>query len=258
MPTEESDVTRKMALFVDLENLVLGVRETGDKKFKIKLVLQRLLEKGHVLIKRAYAAWRRFEDYKRPFHESAIEMVEIPGLRMSGKNSADIKMVVDVMDIAHQRDHVDTFVIASGDSDFSPLVSKLRENDKYVIGIGVKQSTSDLLRDNCDEFMYYGDLVRTHEQAQRMPVVEGAAERTVEGFRLLVDAIHALLRNNRDVVWGSMVKQTICRKSPSFEESYYGYKSFTQMLEDAQRHKVLTLEKDGRSGYRITGVAEVG
>jgi uncharacterized LabA/DUF88 family protein len=257
MATNDGDIDRKMGLFIDLENLVLGVRETGDHKFRIKLVLQRLLEKGHILAKRAYAAWRRFEEYKRPFHEAAIEMVEIPGRSIGGKNSADIKMVVDVMDLAAQKGHVDTFVIASGDSDFSPLVSKLRENDKYVIGVGVKQSTSELLRDNCDEFIYYGDLVRSAE-APQLPKIEGAAERTVEGFRLLVDAIHALARNNKDVVWGSMVKQTICRKNPSFEESYYGYKSFSHMLEDAQRHKILTLRKDDRSGYQITGVAEIG
>jgi len=258
MATVGEDIDRKMGVFIDLENLVLGARETGADKFKIKLVLQRLLEKGHILVKRAYAAWRRFEEYKRPFHEAAIEMIEIPGRSIGGKNSADIKMVVDAMDLAAQKGHVDTFVIASGDSDFSPLVSKLRENDKYVIGVGVKQSTSELLRDNCDEFLYYGDLVRTAEAVTHMPKIEGAAERTVEGFRLLVDAIHALARNNRETVWGSMVKQTVCRKNPSFDETYYGYKSFSQMLEDAQRHKILTLRKDDRSGYQITGVAEVG
>jgi uncharacterized protein (TIGR00288 family) len=253
-----ADTDRKIALFIDLENLVLGVREAGEKKFRVKLVLQRLLEKGHVLVKKAYAAWRRFEEYKRPFHEAAIEMVEIPGRSIGGKNSADIKMVVDVMDLSYQKDHVDTFVVASGDSDFSPLVSKLRENDKYVIGVGVKQSTSDLLRDNCDEFIYYGDLVRQAERTSKLPVIEGAAERTVEGFRLLVDAINGLIRNDKDVIWGSMVKQTLCRKNPSFEEGYYGYKSFTQMLEDAQRHKILSLRKDDRSGYQVTGVAELG
>ena len=252
----ESD--RKIGMFIDLENLVLGVREGGIKKFKVKLITQRMLEKGHILIKRAYAAWRRFEEYKRPFHEAAIEMIEIPGRSIGGKNSADIKMVVDVMDLATQKTHFDTFVIVSGDSDFSPLVSKLRENDKYVIGVGVKQSTSDLLRDNCDEFIYYGDLVRQADQVSKMPVIEGAAERTVEGFRLLVDAINGLIRNDKDVIWGSMVKQTICRKNPSFDESYFGYKSFTLMLEDAQRHKILTLKKDPRAGYQITGVAEVG
>ncbi len=276
---------RKMALYIDLENLVLGVREGGIKKFKIKLVLQRMLEKGNILSKRAFAAWRRFEDYKRNFHEHAIEMLEIPGRSIGGKNSADIKMVVDVMDVCYKSPYIDTFVIASGDSDFSPLVSKLREYDKYVIGIGVKQSTSELLRDNCDEFIYYGDLVRDDDRSnkraasiktkhvpRRTPRSTGtgtadvaavtdddvsSAERRVEGFKLLIDGIQALLRNGREVVWGSMVKQTVRRKNPSFDETYYGYKSFSEMLEDAQKHKILTIEKDDRSGYRITGVAEL-
>jgi len=275
--TEDTD--RKMALYIDLENLVLGVREAGIKKFKIKLVLQRMLEKGNILSKRAFAAWRRFEDYKRNFHEHAIEMLEIPGRSIGGKNSADIKMVVDVMDVCYKSPYIDTFVIASGDSDFSPLVSKLREYDKYVVGIGVKQSTSELLRDNCDEFIYYGDLVRDDERsnkrAQKIKTTHvpkrtakkggksvsdddvSSAERRVDGFRLLIDGIQALLRNGRETVWGSMVKQTVRRKNPSFDETYYGYKSFSEMLEDAQKHKILTIEKDERSGYRITGVAEL-
>lgn len=276
--TENTD--RKMALYIDLENLVLGVREGGIKKFKIKLVLQRMLEKGNILSKRAFAAWRRFEDYKRNFHEHAIEMLEIPGRSIGGKNSADIKMVVDVMDVCYKSPYIDTFVIASGDSDFSPLVSKLREYDKYVIGIGVKQSTSELLRDNCDEFIYYGDLVRDDERSNKRaqtiqtshvpkraaktadkPAVGddevSSAERRVEGFKLLIDGIQALLRNGRETVWGSMVKQTVRRKNPSFDETYYGYKSFSEMLEDAQKHKILTIEKDARSGYQITGVAEL-
>jgi uncharacterized protein (TIGR00288 family) len=280
MAHDGSELTdRKMALYIDLENLVLGVREAGIKKFKIKLVLQRMLEKGNILSKRAFAAWRRFEDYKRNFHEHAIEMLEIPGRSIGGKNSADIKMVVDVMDVCYKSPYIDTFVIASGDSDFSPLVSKLREYDKYVIGIGVKQSTSELLRDNCDEFIYYGDLVREDERsnkrAQKIKTTHvpkrtakagdaakdeadlSEAERRVEGFKWLIDGIHALLRNGRDTVWGSMVKQTVRRKNPSFDETYYGYKSFSEMLEDAQKHKILTIEKDERSGYRITGVAEL-
>ena len=258
---------RKIALFIDLENIILGVREASYKKFSINLVMERLLEKGKIIVKRAYADWRRFEDYQRGFHEHAIELIEIPSRSISGKNSADIRMVVEVMDLSFQKGHVDTFVIMSGDSDFSPLVSKLKENDKYVIGLGVKNSTSDLLRDNCDEFIYYEDIVRETERTARVTshvtsqvtsAPGGLQEKQAEGFRLLVDSIHALIRDDHTVVWGSMVKQTICRKRPSFTESYYGYKGFSDMLEDAQRKKILTLQKDQKSGYQITGVVDLG
>ncbi len=252
---------RKIAVFIDLENLVLGVHDAKYKRFDVNLVLDRLLEKGKIVVKRAYADWRRFEEYTRPFHECAVEMIDIPGHRISGKNSADIHMVVDAMDLSASKEHLDTFAVASGDSDFSPLVSKLKENDKYVIGIGVKNSTSELLRDNCDEFIYYEDLIR-QPTAARLPVTAvpgGPNEKQAECFALLVDAIHALIREGKEVIWGSMAKQTMKRKRPSFNESYYGYNSLSQLLEDAARHGVISFTKDGKTGaYQITGVAEVG
>jgi uncharacterized protein (TIGR00288 family) len=247
---------RKIALFCDLENIALGVRDSDIKKFDINLVLERLLEKGKVIVKRAYCDWERYSEYKRAFHEAAIEMLDIPQKYYSGKNSADIKMVVDAMDLCYANEHLDTFVLLSGDSDFSPLVSKLREADKYVIGMGVKNSSSALLVDNCDEFIYYEDLWRDR---QHTPEVTGGNKKTSEAFRLMIDAIQALLRENKDVLWGSMVKQTMQRKKPSFNEGYYGYGSFSELLEDAERQNILKLKKDQRSGsYVVTGFAKKG
>ncbi len=246
---------RKIALFCDLENIALGVRDSDIKKFDINLVLERLLEKGKVIVKRAYCDWERYSEYKRAFHEAAIEMLDIPQKYYSGKNSADIKMVVDAMDLCYSNEHLDTFVLLSGDSDFSPLVSKLREADKYVIGMGVKNSSSALLVDNCDEFIYYEDLWRDHQSAPE--VAAGVNKKTSEAFRLMTDAIQALLRENKDVLWGSMIKQTMQRKKPSFNEGYYGYGSFSELLEDAERQNILKLKKDQRSGsYVVTGFAK--
>jgi uncharacterized protein (TIGR00288 family) len=251
-----SDDERKIALFCDLENIALGVRDSDIKKFDIHLVLERLLEKGKIIVKKAYADWERYADYKRAFHEAAIEMIDIPQRYYSGKNSADIKMVVDAMDLSYSKEHLDTFAILSGDSDFSPLVSKLKENNKYVIGIGVKNSSSNLLIDNCDEFIFYEDVWRDRQQAPKMPKVPAANKKTAEAFALMVDAIQALVRENKDVLWGSMIKQTMQRKKPAFSEGYYGYGSFSELLEDAERQGLVKLKKDPRSGtYVVTGFA---
>ncbi|MEP7012895.1 MAG: NYN domain-containing protein, partial [Acidobacteriota bacterium] len=230
MPERRSADERKIALFCDLENVALGVRDSEIKKFDIELVLERLLEKGKIIVKKAYADWERYSDYKRPFHEAAIELIDIPQKHYSGKNSADIKMVVDAMDLSYSKEHLDTFVLLSGDSDFSPLVSKLKENNKYVIGIGVKNSSSALLIDNCDEFIFYEDVWRDQQKA---PHVVGVNKKSTEAFSLMVESIQALLRENKDVLWGSMIKQTMQRKKPAFNEGYYGYSTFSELLEDA-------------------------
>ncbi len=245
---------RKIALFCDLENVALGVRDSDIGKFDILLVLERLLEKGKIIVKKAYADWERYSDYKRQFHEAAIELIDIPQKYYSGKNSADIKMVVDAMDLCYAKEHLDTFVLLSGDSDFSPLVSKLKENNKYVIGIGVKNSSSNLLVDNCDEFIYYEDVWR---DAQRGPKLDGLNKKTAEAFSLMVESMQALVRENKDVLWGSMIKQTMQRKKPSFNEGYYGYSTFSELLEDAERKNIIKLKKDQRSGtYIVTGFAK--
>jgi uncharacterized protein (TIGR00288 family) len=245
---------KKIALFCDLENIALGVRDSDVAKFDINLVLERLLEKGKIIVKKAYADWERYSDYKRPFHEAAIELIDIPQKYYSGKNSADIKMVVDAMDLSYSKEHLDTFVLLSGDSDFSPLVSKLKENNKYVIGIGVKNSSSNLLVDNCDEFIYYEDVWRDSSKA---PQIAGLNKKAAEAFMLMVESIQALTRENKDVLWGSMIKQTMQRKKPSFNEGYYGYSTFSELLEDAERKNIIKLKKDQRSGtYIVTGFAK--
>ncbi len=242
----------KIALFIDFENIALGLRDSGYKQFDINLVLARLLEKGKVVVRRAYADWERYSQYKRPFHEAAIELIDIPLKAYSGKNSADIRMVVDAMDLCFAKGFVTTFALCSGDSDFSPLVSKLRENDKYVIGIGVKNSTSELLIANCDEFIFYEDLIRSLEEAT--PSLAGLPEKKQECFALLIDAIKALMRDGKEILWGSMIKQTMQRKKPEFNEEYYGYPTFTALLKDAEAHHIVKLRKDERSGtYVVTG-----
>jgi uncharacterized protein (TIGR00288 family) len=241
---------QRLALFIDFENIAIGVRDAHYRKFDINLVLERLLEKGKVLVKRAYADWSRYADYKRNFHEAAIELIEVPQKSVGGKNSADIRLVVDAMDMAFQKEHITCFVVASGDSDFSPLVSKLKENNKYVIGLGVKNSTSDLLMENCDEFIFYEDLVRGQQQPA-LPQIAGVPEKLQEAFGLLVDSVSALQRENKDVLWGSMVKETMKRKKPSFNETYYGFRTFSHLLEDAQRRGVVILRRDQKSGSYI-------
>jgi uncharacterized protein (TIGR00288 family) len=244
-PPARASVDQRLSLFIDFENIALGVRDAQYKKFDIHLVLQRLIEKGRIVFKKAYADWTRYSEYKREFHEAAIELIDIPQRNYTGKNSADIRMVVDAMDLVASKGHITTFVIVSGDSDFSPLVSKLKENDKGVIGVGVKNSTSNLLISNCDEFIFYEDLVR---ETHAMPSIDNLPKKKQEVFRLVLDSLQALRRENYDVIWGSMVKQTMQRKQPYFNESYYGYKSFSELLEDAERAGLLTMKKDVKSG----------
>jgi uncharacterized protein (TIGR00288 family) len=240
---------QRLALFIDFENIAIGVRDAHYRKFDVNLVLERLLDKGKLLVKRAYADWSRYSDYKRSFHEAAIELIEVPQKSVGGKNSADIRLVVDAMDLAFQKEHINCFVVASGDSDFSPLVSKLKENNKYVIGLGVKDSTSDLLMENCDEFIFYEDIVRV--QQRPLPPISNAPGKLQECFALLVDSILALQRENKENLWGSMVKETMKRKKPSFNESYYGFRTFSHLLEDAQRRGIVVLRRDQRSGSYV-------
>ncbi len=249
---------RKIAVFCDFENIALGVRDSQIDKFDIKLVLERLLEKGKIIVKKAYCDWGAYTAYKKAVHEAAMEMIEIPQKYYSGKNSADIKMVVDAMDLCSSKEHLDTFVIMSGDSDFSPLVSKLKENNKYVIGVGVKDASSKLLVDNCDEFIFYEDIWRQTQTKKktRSRKKTGKTKESAEAFDMMLDSIQALLRENKDVLWGSMIKQTMQRKHPSFNEGYYGYSTFSEMLEDAQKQGLIQLKKDQRSGtYVVTEFA---
>ena len=247
--------TRNMALFCDFENVALGVREAKYAQFDIGRVLERLLLKGSIVVKKAYCDWDRYKDFKPPMHAAAFELIEIPHLRQSGKNSADIRMVVDALDLCYTKSHVDTFVIISGDSDFSPLVSKLRENNKEVIGVGVKNSSSDLLIANCDEFIYYDDLVREEEvkrRAAKKRKESGAAgtEKQQEAFDLVIETLQALIaeRGEGERIWGSMIKQALKRRKPGFNESYYGFKAFSDLLEEAEKRKLVALERDEKSG----------
>ena len=247
--TGNSPEEQRIALFIDFENIAIGVRDAHYRRFDINLVLERLVEKGKILTKRAYADWGRYGEYRRSFHEAAVELIEVPQKSVGGKNSADIRLVVDAMDMSFQKEHIDCFCIASGDSDFSPLVSKLKENDKYVIGLGVKNSTSDLLMENCDEFIFYEDLVRRQEKTA--VVIPNIPDKLQEAFSILVDSVVALQLENKGVLWGSMVKETMKRKKPSFNETYYGFRSFSNLLEDAQRRGVVTLRRDQKSGSYI-------
>jgi uncharacterized protein (TIGR00288 family) len=216
------------------------------------LVLDRALEKGKILVKKAYADWGRHRDHKEGLHEAAIELIELPKRSASGKNSGDIRMVVDALDLAFNKLHIDTFVLVTGDSDFSPLVSKLREIDKEVIGIGIKSASSQLLIENCDEFIFYDDLVAQTESAARIEKSTVPQEPTTskqrEVFNIVIDAIRALFREGRELVWASMVKQTIKRKRPAFDEASYDYGSFSELLIDMERLKLLRMEKDPKSG----------
>ena len=281
MTTKDLDL--QMALFCDFENVALGVRDARIPRFDTKLVLERLLLKGSIVVKKAYCDWDRYKEFKPTMHEAAFELIEIPHTRQSGKNSADIRMVVDALDLCYTKEHINTFVIISGDSDFSPLVSKLRENAKTVIGVGVKNSTSDLLMNNCDEYIFYDDLVRestsTTSRRQRpsrkkaspeakpakaaTPAGKAApaeeadkeADRRDQAIDLVVETAEALFAENVDRVWGSMVKQTLKRRRPGFNESFYGFRSFSDLLEEAEDRGVLELEPDKRSGgYIISAV----
>lgn len=247
-----------IALFIDYDNIAIGLRESGGQPFAVRKVLERLLEKGRIIYKRAYADWGLFSDAKQSLHEHAIEMIDIPMRHSIGKNSADIRLVVDALDLCYTKEHIDTFVIGSGDSDFTPLVAKLKENDKVVIGFGLAQSTSNLLANNCDEFIFYEDLVSL--PINRPPLPVGLTKRQHDAFSLMLDAVAALMRENKDVLWGSLIKDTIRRKRPSFTESQYGYSSFSQLLEDAAKHQLIGLIKDPKSGGTpvVTGFGLAG
>jgi uncharacterized protein (TIGR00288 family) len=246
-----------IAVFVDFENLALGVEQDKKGRFDIELVLKRLLERGRIVFKRAYCDWPRFKDFMHEFHRQGFEMVDIPSSKVSGKNSADIRMVVDAIDLCYSKSHIDTFVLVTGDSDFSPVVSKLKENDKRVVGCGVRSSTSDLLANNCDEFIFYDDLIRVQKRTQtRRKPKEATTEtdtdkRKQEAFDRLVATVTSL-ETDYDPVWGSLVKPTLKRVYPGFNESYYGYRTFTELLEDAAKQGVIELELDPQRGnYRV-------
>ncbi len=272
-----------LALFCDFENVALGVRDTNIPKFDMRLVLERLLLKGSIVVKKAYCDWDRYKEFKSTMHEAAFELIEIPHTRQSGKNSADIRMVVDALDLCYTKEHIDTFVIISGDSDFSPLVSKLRENAKTVIGVGVKNSTSDLLMNSCDEFIFYDDLIRESDSTKtrgrprarkkaavaKKPDKKAASgkktarageadkepDRRDEAIDLLLETAEALFLERGDQLWGSIVKQTLKRRRPGFNESFYGFRSFSDLLEEAEDRGLLDLEMDERSGgYVIRAV----
>jgi uncharacterized protein (TIGR00288 family) len=259
MSNHASDAT--MAVFLDLENIALGTRDAHFPTFNIQKVLERLLLKGHIVVKKAYCDFDRYKEFKRGLHEAAFELIEIPHVRQSGKNSADIRMVVDALDLCYTKGHVDTFVIISGDSDFSALVSKLRENAKTVIGVGVKNSTSDLFLNNCDEFIYYDDLVRAEPaKARRRTAASAAAAKPVEGenkgpsleeaFDLVMETLEAITeeRGESEPIWGSMIKQAIKRRHPGFNERAHGFRSFNELLAEAQKRGLLKLEADAKSG----------
>ena len=249
-----------MALFCDFENVAIGVRDAKYPEFDIKKVLERLLVKGSIVVKKAYCDWDRYKEFKKTMHEAAFELIEIPHVRLSGKNSADIRLVVDALDLCYTKAHVDTFVIISGDSDFSPLVSKLKENNKRVIGVGVKDSTSDLLSGACHEFIYYDDLVRAQEAKKQAIAKPGAKAKNaaqkpednkrVEILEFLVDTLEDLIneRGSDEKLWGSMVKPTMQRRRPGFNESSYGYRSFKELVEDAEKRKLVVIVRDEKSG----------
>jgi len=277
MASTSSSEIQNMALFCDFENVALGVRDAKYAEFDIRKVLERLLVKGDIVVKKAYCDWERYKDFKRGMHEAAFELIEIPHVRQSGKNSADIRMVVDALDLCYTKAHVDAFVIISGDSDFSPLVSKLRENNKIVIGVGVRSSTSDLLVGNCDEFIFYDDLVKAEaarkkatakkvgeanakkQQAKKSTDKKVAAEETstqdssddarrLEAIELVVDTVEALMgEKNLDAVHASNVKLALKRRRPDFVESAYGYKAFGKILEDAEKRGLLEIHRQGQA-----------
>ena len=278
--TDSLDFAPNIAIFCDFENVAIGVRDAKYDEFDIDLVIERLLDKGKIVVKKAYADWDRYKAARRPLHEAAFELIEIPHVSYSGKNSADIRMVVDALDLCYTKTHVDVFAIISGDSDFSPLVSKLRENNKKVIGLGVKNSSSDLLIENCDEFIYYDDLVRQKRGAQKAArrrkkegderqkrearrepsagdKAAGAAEgdngasddaKKEDALEMVLDTVDSLFRERDDNLWGSMVKQTLKRKRPNFSETFHGYRNFNELLEDASERGLLEIQKDDKSG----------
>ena len=271
--------TINLAIFCDYENIAIGVKQAAYDDFDINLVIERLLDKGKIVVKKAYADWERYKNQKKGMHEASFELIEIPHVSYSGKNSADIRLVVDALDLCYTKTHVDAFAILSGDSDFSPLVSKLRENSKIVIGMGVKNSTSDLLVENCDDFIYYDDLVRKKkggkrkvkgggkkpqksqdkkpEPKQPSTDAEKLEERRLMALELVLDTVEALFEEHDDNLLASIVKQTLKRKRPNFSETWHGYRTFSQLLEDARKRKLLEIQKDEKSGgYVILAFGE--
>jgi len=272
MATEAHLKEHRIAVFFDFENIITGVRDAKYDQFRLDLILDRLVEKGKIIFKRAYCDWSRFREHKNEMHEYSFELVDIPKKRISGKNSADIRMVVDALDLCYRREHITAFALVSGDSDFSPLATKLTEYNKYVIGIGVKNSTSELLVSVSDEFIYYEDLVREKRRPTR-PVVavtaaaaaaspSGAAPgdgKADELFDLVTDAYAALQRENYEHIWGSMIKQQIKRKRPQFSENYFGFRNFSDVLEAAKKAGLFELKRDQRSGsYVVTETSRGG
>ena len=254
MPISEA---HNIAVYIDLENVAIGVRDAKFKNFSIDLVLQRLVGKGKIVVKKAYADWSKWKSDKRDLHEHGGDLWEMPGSRLTGKNSADIRMVVDALELSYTKPHIDIFALVSGDSDFSPLVTKLRENNKYIIGIGVKNSSSPILIDHCDEFLLYDDLARA-KSPKKTTRLSRLAKKKRDAFTLLLDTVRTLQRENRDC-HSSLVKDTMKRKKPQFNEEYHGYRSFTKLLEDAEKNKFISLRKDARSGtYVIEEITENG
>ncbi|HBP22025.1 MAG TPA: NYN domain-containing protein [Planctomycetes bacterium] len=277
----DSTQVRRIALMLDFDNIVLGL--SNRSSFQPQAILDRVLESGKIVYKRAYADWSRFEKHKIRLHELGFDLLEIPKRSMTGKNSADIRMVVDAMELVISKEHIDTFCLVTGDSDFTPLVSSLRENDKHVIGIGMRDSSSKLLIESCDEFLYYDELEgvsekrsKAKQKAKQKLVTSGKVKgrsgdkdkdpktaeeesrRRAEGLFLVLDGTRALLRD-RDTVWASMVKQTLVRKHPSFNESFHGYSSFTDMVRDAIELGILEGERDGSNGnWKLTGIGNTG
>lgn len=270
-----------MAVFCDFENVALGAQDAKYDKFDIGKVLERLLVKGNIVVRKAYCDWGRYTSFKRSMHEANFELIDIPHVRQSGKNSADIRMVVDALDLCYTKAHIDAFVVISGDSDFSPLVSKLRENNKIVIGVGVKNSTSDLFLSNCDEFIFYDDLVREKTRPAPKATAKKAAStsgssavggpapakstggggnvsRQDEAIELVVETVEKLFgeRGEDDLVWGSMVKQAIKRLRPGFNESYHGFRGFNALLEEVQKRGHITLTPEEKSGGYLVKLAE--
>ena len=263
----EQAKTQSMALYCDFENVALGVRDAKYDAFNITKVLERLLLKGNIVVKKAYCDWERYKEFKTAMHEAAFELVEIPHVRQAGKNSADIRMVVDALDLCYTKSHVDTFVIISGDSDFSALVSKLRENNKVVIGVGVKNSTSDLLIANCDEFIFYDDLVKKKKTIRKTPpekvgkktTSSSDEEKKQQALDMVLETVEDLCkeRGEEEKVWGSMVKQALKRRKPGFNETYHGFRTFGKLLEEAQVRNLLELELDEKSGgYIIKSITQ--
>jgi uncharacterized protein (TIGR00288 family) len=257
MPSASSE-EKNLALFIDFDNIALGLKSVPAKKFEIGLVLERLLEKGKIIIKKAYADWSHYPQYKNELHSAGIEMIEIPKRHISGKNSADIRLAVDAMDLCWAKEHLDTFVIVSGDSDFSPLVSKLRENGKAVIGLGMRDSSSELLIRNCDEFIFYEELGRESRESEHD--LDALPQKKAQVFRLLVSTVQALFRENKDTLHSSLVKDTMKRKEPSFSEGGYGYRSFSELLEDARDQGIVELARNQKAGgtYLVTALGRPG